>query len=59
MDYIIMECKCTYPGCPRHGKCEECVEFHVGNSEFPACFFSSKAENSYDRGYSKLKEDRG
>ena len=58
VDYIMVDCKCTYPGCERHGKCEECVKFHNSNGEFPACFFSVKGEKSYDRSLSKLVEDR-
>ncbi|HEX71831.1 MAG TPA: cytosolic protein, partial [Candidatus Hydrogenedentes bacterium] len=23
-----LECTCTYPGCPRHGKCCECLQYH-------------------------------
>ena len=55
----MVECKCTYPGCSRRGKCEECVKYHRDNGEFPACFFSEKAEKSYDRSFEKLCSDRG
>ncbi len=54
-----MECNCTYTGCVRHGKCEECVKFHRDSGEFPACFFSAEGEKSYDRSFSKLVKDRG
>ncbi len=54
----MVECNCTYPGCPRHGKCEECVKYHNSMKEFPACFFSEKAEKSYDRSFASLKRDR-
>lgn len=52
------QCPCTYPGCPRHGKCSECVQYHNARGEFPACFFSTDAEKTYDRGLEKLIEDR-
>lgn len=31
------ECACTYPGCPRHGKCEECKAYHHPAGEKTAC----------------------
>ena len=52
-------CNCTYEPCPRKGKCCECLAYHLGMGEFPACCFSDKAERSYDRSYAALKRDRG
>ncbi|MFO8062547.1 MAG: DUF6485 family protein [bacterium] len=51
-------CKCTYPGCPRHANCSECIEYHNSMGEFPACMFSPEAEKTYDRSLDKLIEDR-
>jgi hypothetical protein len=42
------ECNCTYP-CERRGLCCECVAYHRGRGELPACYFDAKAEASYDR----------
>jgi hypothetical protein len=42
-------CACTYPGCPRHGMCCECVSYHAGNGELPGCLFTPREERSYDR----------
>ena len=53
-----MRCTCTY-NCPRRGKCCDCLAYHVGNGEFPACFFSAAVERKYDRSYAALKRDRG
>jgi hypothetical protein len=53
-----IQCPCTYPGCPRHGKCCECVEYHRGSGEVPACFFSPAAERTYDRSVEALARDR-
>ncbi len=53
-----IDCPCTYPGCPRNGKCAECIAYHNNMGEFPACFFSKEAEKTYDRGLKKLLEDR-
>ncbi len=51
-------CACTYPGCARHGKCCECIEYHNKKGAFPACMFSPEAEKTYDRSYEALKKDR-
>ena len=53
-----MKCPCTY-SCGKHGKCCECIAYHLKGGEFPACFFSKEAEASYDRSLSKLIKDRG
>jgi hypothetical protein len=45
----IAQCNCTYSGCPRHGKCCECVSYHRFNGEIPACYFDAKQEKTYDR----------
>ena len=53
-----MNCPCTY-SCSRHGKCCECVSYHLRGGEFPACFFSAEAEKTYDRSFPRLVKDRG
>lgn len=50
-------CACTY-GCPTCGSCCECVRYHRGRDEFPACFFSASIEKNYDRSFSALVADR-
>ncbi len=52
-----VNCNCTY-NCSRHGKCCECIAYHRRAGEFPACFFSEKAEKTYDRSLSQLLKDR-
>ena len=52
-----IKCNCTY-SCSKHGKCCECVSYHRGSGEFPACFFSDKAEKTYDRSLNALIKDR-
>ena len=52
-----IECNCTYE-CPKHAKCCECVEHHRKAGGFPACFFSAKAEKTYDRSLEALLRDR-
>ena len=41
-------CNCTYP-CDRKGLCCECVRYHRGRRELPACYFDKEAEKTYDR----------
>ncbi len=50
-------CLCTYPGCPRHGKCCECVAYHRKHGEVPGCFFSKEGEKTYDRSIENLYRD--
>ena len=52
-----IRCNCTY-ACPRRGKCCDCVAYHRRTGEFPACFFTDKAERAYDRSLEALVEDR-
>lgn len=52
-----IKCPCTY-SCSKHGKCCECVAYHLRGEEFPACFFSEKTEKTYDRSYKALCGDR-
>ena len=45
----LSKCPCTWQGCPRKGKCCECIDHHWSKKELPACFFSEKAEKTYNR----------
>ena len=45
----IQSCSCTYPNCPRKGKCCECVTHHREKGEIPGCFFSADNESTYNR----------
>lgn len=50
-------CPCT-ASCSKHGKCCECVANHAGKGQFPACFYSEKAEKMHDRSFAMLLKDR-
>ncbi|MCX5795885.1 MAG: hypothetical protein NTY77_10355 [Elusimicrobia bacterium] len=50
-------CNCTYD-CSTKGQCCECVSYHRGMGQFPACFFSARAEKAYDRSFAALVRDR-
>ncbi len=45
----INGCNCTYEPCERKGLCCECIKYHLGMGQAPACFFSKEAEKTYDR----------
>ncbi len=44
-------CNCTYEPCSRKGSCCECIAYHRGMRELPACLFDVKTERSYDRSF--------
>lgn len=48
-DTNIAGCNCSYPGCERHDVCCDCVRYHRGRGEIPACFFGDAVEREYDR----------
>ena len=50
-------CNCTYD-CSKKGRCCECLAYHRGNNQFPACLFSARAEKTYDRSFAALVRDR-
>jgi len=49
VDRNLENCNCTYPGCPRKGKCCECIAYHRRNGELPACYFTEEQEKTWDR----------
>ncbi len=49
-------CNCTYSGCPKKGICCECLSFHLGSRELPACCFDEATEATYDRSFDRFVE---
>ena len=45
------KCNCTYSGCSKHGKCCECLHFHLSMNQLPACCFPAEVERTYDRSF--------
>ncbi len=43
------QCNCTYEPCERKGYCCECLKYHRGHGELPACLFPPEVERTYDR----------
>ena len=52
----IKKCNCTYDPCQRKGVCCECLEYHLGSGQFPACLFPNDTEKTYDRSIEKFIE---
>jgi hypothetical protein len=51
-------CTCTYPGCPRHGICCDCVAYHRGMDELPGCLFTAQEERTWDRSVAFFTQSR-
>ena len=47
-------CNCSYEPCSRKGICCECISYHWGMGELPACFFPDDIERTYDRSVEKF-----
>jgi hypothetical protein len=47
----LLNCTCTYDGCPRQGVCCECLQYHLKNRQLPGCCFPPDAELTYDRSF--------
>jgi len=54
----LKSCSCTYAGCRRKGLCCECLIYHREKGELPACYFSQKAEATYDRSIRNFLKDQ-
>jgi hypothetical protein len=50
-DQNLTSCNCTYEPCPRKGICCECISYHLGMRQLPACCFPDAAERSFDRSF--------
>ncbi len=54
----LQNCNCSYP-CSKKGICCDCIAYHRSQNELPACYFSNRAEKTYDRSVRKFMEDKG
>jgi hypothetical protein len=50
----MKRCNCSYPGCPRHGMCCECLAYHLDMKQLPACCFDDETEKTWDRSFDKF-----
>jgi len=53
-DSNMTHCNCSYDPCPRKGNCCECLRFHLGMNELPACAFPDDVEKTYDRSFDRF-----
>ena len=53
----LKHCNCTY-SCEKKGLCCECVAYHRGKGQIPACFFSKEGEATYDRSIANLAREQ-
>ncbi len=47
----LQKCNCSYGGCGKKGTCCECLHYHLGMRQLPACAFPNDAERTYDRSF--------
>jgi len=47
-------CNCSYDPCPRKGLCCECLAYHRGQRELPACLFPDEVERTWDRSLARF-----
>ncbi|MGC9529181.1 MAG: DUF6485 family protein [Candidatus Bipolaricaulaceae bacterium] len=52
-------CPCTWPSCPRKGKCCECLSYHLAHQELPGCCFPAEVEQTYDRTFRRFAQLHG
>ncbi len=51
----LSRCNCSYEPCSRKGRCCECLAYHWGQDELPACFFPDAVERTYDRSLARFR----
>ncbi|WP_082853843.1 DUF6485 family protein [Kosmotoga sp. DU53] len=54
----LQKCNCSYPGCPRKGKCCECLSYHRSRGELPACYFTEAQERTWNRSIEYFMKSR-
>jgi len=52
----LARCNCSYDGCARQGICCDCLSYHLGMRQLPACCFPDDVERTYDRSFAKFAE---
>jgi len=44
-------CTCSYGSCSRQPMCCECLHYHLGQRQLPACCFPAHVEKTFDRSF--------
>jgi hypothetical protein len=47
----MARCTCSYPGCPNHAACCDCLHSHLAKKQLPGCCFPPDIERTYDRSF--------
>lgn len=50
----MKHCNCSYPGCSKKGVCCDCLRYHLGMRQLPACCFPDDVEKTYDRSFERF-----
>jgi hypothetical protein len=50
----LENCTCGYEGCPRKGKCCECLSYHLADHELPACCFPPDVAQTNERSFQRF-----
>ncbi len=49
-------CPCRHPECPQHGVCCECLRYHLGLKQLPACCFPPEIARTDERSFRKFAQ---
>ncbi len=52
----LKNCNCSYGGCSKKGACCDCLRYHLGMRQLPACCFPDNVEKTYDRSFGRFAE---
>jgi len=52
----MSNCNCSWEPCSRKGVCCECLSYHWGMKQLPACLFPDDVERTYDRSLRRFIE---
>jgi len=52
----LKRCNCSYGGCPKQGICCECLSYHLGLRQLPACCFPNDVERTCGRSFERFAQ---
>jgi len=52
------KCPCSWNDCERHGKCCECLAYHLKSDQLPGCCFPPEVEKTGDRSINRFIKTR-
>ena len=51
----LKRCNCTYDPCGRKGVCCECIDYHRGMGQLPACLFPDDVEKTFEKQHAQRR----